>query len=830
MDISNSGIGVVGDVGRSNVTIVLRLTLVPIFSTLLTTLIGVTPSFAQSGADAVAIEEVLVSARRREESLDDLSLSATVLTDEELRIRMVYNIEDASQFVPNVTMTTSASEVARVVIRGIGGNADSRIPNGTSIYVDGVLVPSTFGAFMSTLDVERIEVLRGPQGTLFGKNTTGGAVNIVTRRPGSELGGDAVIRAGEFGQADARLSLNAPIIDDKLFVRGAVALESDDGYYREVTTGKGYQDRDLRALQSSLRWLADEEWTVDLSLQHAVQDRASRGGECVFLRRTRNNGDRHESGGGGDYETACNASQAVGDYRFISDIDGFTEIEQQSLVGTVRWAPVAALGRLADVNLTINTGLRARTYRNLRDLDLSSERLFSIGSFNYPTGASLGRETRSSSFEAVLQGAMLDGRLDVTLGYHYVEDSESPEGQDCAALYESIAGSGRSVPCTTPGGTYFETLPLNVTGRGPAPVGSQTTFENVSHGLFFQGTYALSDRTSLDLGGRWTTERREFRDIDWQPGNVLAGRTQIVNELSDVTVEQFEQGRERWQAFTPMASISRQLTVNGAGALDEGRVYVSYSEGFNSGGFNYGLPTAILGELHRYGPERARAFEAGFKSTWLDNRVRLHLAAFYTDYADKQVEIVAELGETLFPDDPFIAFIDNVADVEIYGIEAEAQWRASNGFALELAASSLRNRFSEYRSFDAELGVPLDLKNVAIDDLTPDYTLNVAVEQTVRLNNGATLVPRLTAYWQDDENFGITDPMPTDCAQPSYTKLDARLTWTHRDGDLQVALFGTNVDDERILHSCGDSGITARRIQLEPPARWGVELSLLFGR
>ncbi|NIW24413.1 MAG: TonB-dependent receptor, partial [Gammaproteobacteria bacterium] len=172
------------------------------------------------------------------------------------------------------------------------------------------------------------------------------------------------------------------------------------------------------------------------------------------------------------------------------------------------------------------------------------------------------------------------------------------------------------------------------------------------------------------------------------------------------------------------------------------------------------------------------------------------------------------------------------AEVEIRGVEIETELRTERGFVFQAAASYLRNEFSEYRSFDPDQGTDLDLSNRNIADLTPDYTLNAAVQYSFNLSDGASITPRFGVYWQDDYDYigGFSDEPPSECNQEAYSKLNARITWQSSDGDRLVSLFGTNVSDELILHTCIESGITGRRIQYKPPARWGIEATFLFGR
>jgi len=793
------------------------------------------PLFAQEVDPAPTaqrvIEEIIVTSRRREENLQLIPLSVAAFTAEDLQERMIFDVQDVGEFIPNVTMTTSQGDVAKIVIRGIGGgSSDPRVPAGAAIYIDGVYIPGSLGAFMSTLDVERIEVLRGPQGTMFGKNTTGGAVSVITTRPGPDFEASAVVRVGEFDQRDARVSVNLPVIDEKLFVRGALALEHDDGYYTEVTTGRGYQDNELRALYLSTRWLANEHWTVDFTGQYSERPRNGRGGNCNFTGRTRNNGARHESGGGGDYEAACNASRDAGPYNFISEFEGFTDFTSTGLFGIATWESIGPAGKLDNASVKISAAFRETTHQLLAERDYSAERFLSVGSFMSPSGEALGRETEATSLEALFQGTALDGRLDFTLGYYYSEDEGSPEGQDCATLYGTVAGTSQSVTCSRPGGFYLEILPFNITGGGPTPSGTQEFAQNTSNAVFFHGTFDLSESLVLDFGGRWTSERRSFKAINWRPSDVLLGRENLLHELNDNTVFVFEQDNNRWDAFTPMASLSRHLSTRSLENLDEGILYFSYAEGFNSGGFNYGIPQDILGAFYSYDPEEVKAYELGFKSTWGGGKLQFNIAAFLTDYTDKQVEIFVENGEELFGNS-FLGFTDNVAEVEIVGLEIETQLRTDSGFVFQAAASYLRNEFSEYSSFDPDQGLALDLRDLNIEDLTPAYTLNATAQYTFNLNGGSTLTPRVGVYWQDGYDYGgglTKDSPPSDCFQEAYSKFNARLTWTNRDGDSKLALFGTNIADELILHSC-IIGITGRRVQFKAPARWGIEATFLFG-
>ena len=191
------------------------------------------PANAQQSASAQAmLEEVVVTARRREESLQDLPLSVAAITADAMQAQGIYDIMDITDHVPNVNFTnTGRRGVTALYIRGIGNDTPlSLAPVGAGVYIDGHYLPNTVGNMLNTVDIERIEVLRGPQGTLFGKNTTGGAINIVSAKPQQEFEGSALARIGGFGQTDFRGMVNVPL-SDIAAARFSASKETSDGFY-----------------------------------------------------------------------------------------------------------------------------------------------------------------------------------------------------------------------------------------------------------------------------------------------------------------------------------------------------------------------------------------------------------------------------------------------------------------------------------------------------------------------------------------------------------------------------------------------------------------------
>ena len=213
------------------------------------------------------MEEIVITSRRREESLLDTPQAISALTAEQMQTQGVYSIDDAAQFVPNVTLTSAErANNTRIVIRGIGGGFPDPVRVfGSGMYIDGHYIPSSIGGYMSTVDIERIELLRGPQGTLFGKNVTGGAVNIISVKPGEDFDASLVARLTDDGQRDLRGMVNLPITDN-FFGRLTFASEEYDGYYYNRFLDRDSGFTESTSGRASFRFLPNDELTIDADL------------------------------------------------------------------------------------------------------------------------------------------------------------------------------------------------------------------------------------------------------------------------------------------------------------------------------------------------------------------------------------------------------------------------------------------------------------------------------------------------------------------------------------------------------------------------------------
>ncbi|MGI9257821.1 MAG: TonB-dependent receptor, partial [Gammaproteobacteria bacterium] len=236
---------------------------------------------AQQTAAQALLEEVVVTARRREESLEDLPLSVVAISGEAMQAQGIYNTEQIGEFAANVSLSSSdRMNHSRIFIRGIGGGFPNPVAVfGTGMYIDGHYLPGSLANYTSTVDIERVEVLRGPQGTLFGKNVTGGAVNIISAKPGPEFESSLTARIGDFGQQDLRGMINVPI-NDNLFFRGSISSEQSDGYYDNIFLGTNVDYRDSTNVRAAFRWTPGDNWTIDANLTNGKDRNGQLGRQC----------------------------------------------------------------------------------------------------------------------------------------------------------------------------------------------------------------------------------------------------------------------------------------------------------------------------------------------------------------------------------------------------------------------------------------------------------------------------------------------------------------------------------------------------------------------
>ncbi|MCB1689355.1 MAG: TonB-dependent receptor plug domain-containing protein [Halioglobus sp.] len=274
-----------------------RLIVSHLSAALAVTSVGLIPTVALGQA---TLEEVVVTARKREETLQETPVAVSAFSGENLQELGIRDISDLTKVVPNVDMYSGNGTTGsgNVFIRGIGArNTGVNFDSGVGIYVDGVYVSRADGAVLDNVDIQSVQVLRGPQGTLFGKNTTGGAILYTTNKPNEEYGGHAEVRVGNYNQIDSKATLNVPLMGDTLMSRFSLYQTKSDGYvHSEIPDGlpeqavgnapfveDEYNDTNRWGGQAQLRWVANEDLLFDLNYNYGKTDQAARGQNCEVV-------------------------------------------------------------------------------------------------------------------------------------------------------------------------------------------------------------------------------------------------------------------------------------------------------------------------------------------------------------------------------------------------------------------------------------------------------------------------------------------------------------------------------------------------------------------
>lgn len=847
---------------------------------------------AQDGTTASAqamLEEVIVTARRREESLTDLPLSVAAITADTMQAQGIYDIMDVSDFVPNVNFThTGRRAITALYIRGIGNN--SPVPlraTGAGVYIDGHYLPNTVGQMLNTVDVERIEVMRGPQGTLFGKNTTGGAINVISAKPHGEFESSALMRVGQFGQTDIRGMVNLPI-SDTVMTRFSAAKESSDGFHYNRFFKETVGATDLNAFAGAIRLTPNDNWQIDFGWRGNYQDDHNEPGRCntypnqglvddlakvaptspaqIYTGKTyangrgrwggptKINGTKYQIGGHVErlYHGAtidmweeCDKDAAAGDYVMSSEKKSFLRLDNENTNLTVQWNSDGAVGGFDNLIFKGIASTHQTDYDYFQDRDFSSMPINAIGT------AGGARDRQTDSIELLLTADVND-RLSFILGTHKYDDIVY-NGRDCLdkanANWAKLSdpNSGFTIACKPDGGTQFDFLSYpRAHPGGPESSGRGGIVTSNSIAYFGHLTFQLNDNWALDAGIRYTDEDRGFNQTEFaaEAGTCKFGGagdpppTQLctpnyVLGYDVMFLDGFwNDSKANFTESTPMFSLTRNF--------EDSMMYFTYSEGFLSGAFNDELNPFLVPKLTpllEYGPEYVDNYEFGFKGSFLDGRVRLAGAIFYMDYTDKHENIGIDNPDGLYGNEQSIQIVTNAASVDISGIEFEMRAVPWDGGFISLDVGHLNSEYGSFSSFDPgnpnAVGGSVDQSMLSIADFSPEWTIRGSIEHQFALASGATLTPNLGFYYQSEYDFlGGLDTSKNEksyCFQPGYSKLSARVTYVPNDGNWQASLYGSNIADERYFEWCGNGRSGTMYSRFGRPDHWGLEFQYDWG-
>ena len=534
-------------------------------------------------AQGAMLEEVIVSATRRDESIQDVAVSVAAIT-KELGQPQVRRLEDLQTFSPStyIRRYPGAGSAAFINIRGVGTtDYDKSLDPPIGVVMDGMFLGTASGVLMQNFDIERIEILRGPQGTLFGKNTTGGLINITRGAVTMEWGGDFSVAVDEYGREDVKGVVNVPIIDDQLGIKLFGAQIKSDGWMYNTTLNRDVGGDDIFNYGFAVKWQPTEDFDIKLHYEK-MHDESDQG---VYV----NTNDATDLTC--IIYNQCFSNSTDTSTQNSSDGTNFSDNEYDTTIITANWQ------LNDDLLLTYIGGVRDQDEQNMQDFDGSSAPMLRMNFFNVWDQTT--HELRLSSTS--------DGPLQFIAGLYSFE-----------ADYEQVWDVY----------DLFTTLGLAPTFDHASSNGQMQETESIA--AFISMDYAFNDAWTLTVGGRYTREEKAL--VGGNAGIVYLPGTDPRPPLADP-----QPYADEWNEFTPSASLKWQVN-------DDTMVWASYAEGFKSGGF-FGRQ-ADFNISPTYEPEFVTNYELGLKKTMLDGRLTFNPTVFFSDYEDKQESILIPVNLT----------------------------------------------------------------------------------------------------------------------------------------------------------------------------------------
>ena len=784
--------------------------------------VSVVPAYAQSGV----LEEVVVVARKREESLQDTPVAVSAFNSDQMRAAQINNIADLSQQVPGLS-NKDGDKVSGLTIRGVGSRAvGAAIDPGVGVYVDGIFMPRSDTQLVDVVDMESIQVLRGPQGTLFGKNTAGGALLLQSQKPAEEFGMKAELGLGDYDRQNLSVRIEGPLLGDTLFGALTYDTRNEDGYMDDYYTDIDYGDTDRQAVVGQLRWFPTQDLTIDLIALWGERKENSAPRTCLDVNPA---SVLHgfASTTPGTLSEYCTQSESLAkDEKVIMDSTGLEFEVTNNLAGmTINWD-------IGEVELRSVTGYLYQDDLK-RENDTDGTPFLALSNFGEVTrqleGSGIDASSEERQFisqEFNLFGSFFDDDLDYTLGIY--GSNETIDDQVAGQALALGGWVGFPLPDST-----ISTLPPTV-GFRPAQI---VDFESTSAAVFGQFIYNFSEMWQFTLGGRWTWEEKKIDQDNYvttadnfSEPITREQLTALADFLQPIGVNEETprlQEDDDWTEFTPTATVTMFAPDSWTeGFLDSGMFYLTYSEGFKAGGF-----TSFRADLAlSFDPETVKSTEIGFKTEMLGQRVRINGAIYSMDYDDMQLGVTRELGEL-----NSVFGITNAGSAEMQGVELEVVMLPLDGLMINLTGSYIDASYNDFEDeFTDNAG---NVQTADRSDEPFSYVPEQTYSWTVQYDwdtDFALITPRVSGYYKDEVYIGL-DPgsfvFEDGATLDDYVVWNARLAIqpTRIEG-LEIAVYAQNLTDEFYY---GTGTIEAARLGVSSvirgkPRNYGVDIFYRF--
>lgn len=736
---------------------------------------------------AQELEEVLVTSQKREQTLREVPISVNVMSGELLESNSITSIESMADYIPNLNMTQTGIGT-NIAIRGIASGVNQGFEQSAALFIDGTHHGRAQLSRAPIFDVERVEVLRGPQSILFGKNSTAGAISITNARPEDEFKSRiSALYEPEHNERDVRLMVTGPF-SDTLSGRLAVLKSEAGGYITNTTLNRDESQSDVQVIRGMIRWQPTDDWDINLKLEEGTFDSIGRNVEVIspislpipqavpyanvlgflsqgtYLLETEQNFER----------------QSNGDHSYNNTKNVTLDIEAQ----------------LGSHTLSSTTGYLGYDYDELCDCDFTGAPLFTIQS--------------NEDYEQISEEIRLASDEDQTVSYIgglFFQTSE--------IVFDDVI----NVPTNSLIGRVLASPPP--AGVGPelagAILGSSTsrhfTQDTDIAAIFAQATWNITDSSRLIIGARYTSEDKDAsRDqvhhtptgIDLpegnpaQPYNVLYGLFNIepYNTIYDSREE---------SGFTPQITFQQDF--------DSAMLYASYTTGFKSGGFDVrsnshpspsinnainasgGVTRPITG-VFQFEDEEVTNYELGGKLSF-GNTAELNIAIFRSEFDDLQTSQF---------DGAFSFNVTNASEAVVQGLELDGRWAVTDSLLFSGGLAYLDFEYSHFPNAQCYFG-QVDNIAPAGDNLcdatgkrrefTPEWQGNLAADYNISLSNGWEISSSLGLIYSD--SYLTTPALNPALEQDAYVKVNAHIALSGIDDKWEFALIGKNLTDEAIV-------------------------------
>ncbi len=595
------------------------------------------PALAQDvSAEAVedgAVADIVVTAQRRTERVQDIPVAISAFGGESIERAGIASLENIAPRVPSFYFGSFGAARPQLYIRGIGTRSfDPGSESSVGVFADDVYLGRSSGSFGAMKDIDRIEVLRGPQGTLYGRNTIGGAINVISKAPTDELTGNFEGGLSNFKGYNLFGAVGGPIVDEKLMFRVAAWREEREGYVTNTATGHTFQGIDNTGARARLTIAPVDALKIDLTAEFMAD-----GNEAAFGGFSQGT---YGNAGGVFFRGSGTPSLSSDLSRGALSFDPFLDRNVKSFIGRIEYEADA-------VTFTSISALRKLKIADGRDLEGSS--LDILDQSSAENSSQFTQEFRlASSPDGALSAG---GKIDWILGAFYYHD----KSDRVDSFHVGINSAVRAAAGT------------------PATDVALSDYKIESYAVFGQATVHITDALDLTLGGRYSHDSKRATQ---------AGTTTDAAPI--IAVAFTTTNSAKYKSFDPRLVLAYKVS-------EDANVYASFSTGFKSGGFQY-VPFSRGQADVLFQPEDIKAYEVGFKTEWLDRALRVNGAAYYYDYKNLQISRIILPAGSPAP----VSLISNAASSTIKGLDLEITARPARSFEVNIAYGYLDAKYDNY--------------------------------------------------------------------------------------------------------------------------------------